>query len=34
MMLKHPTETEYSSDKERLRELLDKCPYYLIVEGA
>jgi len=34
MVLKHASETEYSNNKERLRELLDNCPYYLIVEGA
>ena len=34
MVLKHPSETEYSDNKERLRELLDNCQYYLIVEGS
>lgn len=34
MVLKYPSETEYKNNRERLRELLDSCPYYLIVEGA
>jgi hypothetical protein len=34
MVLKYPSETQYKNNDERLRELLDKCTYYMIVEGA